>query len=451
MKRVLMISEKFPPFNVSGSARPFYFAKYLPELGYEPIVVASTVTSADERDDSLLAELQTSAHVRRTPRLFSPWVARWRARAKSTSSTRGSDPAPGNTGGPGADTELPGRAPGRARAALSYLRWWAHWEVDWALLATGAGWLEAKRAPPDVIWVSAPHFRNCAVGCRLAEWLDKPLVVDLRDPWTYGSLWRPKTEKIANVERGWAARVLRRASRVAFTSPLTLAAMHQRFPELPRERWRTITNGFDDVPVTPLRGVPDRICLFRYVGMLNERRQPDLLIRAFAHAAEDPAFRAGAALEFIGNAGGQEGKGALAPGCNVRFLGHVSRADSLRYMFGSDVNVLLQTISEGQDVISGKAFDYLHARKPMLAVVDEAGGDAWLVRETGAGRVAPWSDVASIATAMRACWDDFRTGRRGIDLRGVEKYSRRGQAAQLAAILDEAIAEHAGASSTRSA
>jgi glycosyltransferase involved in cell wall biosynthesis len=229
---------------------------------------------------------------------------------------------------------------------------------------------------------------------------------------------------------------------VTFTSPLTLAAMHERFPEVPRERWLTITNGFDDVPVTPLRGVPDDICLFRYVGMLNDRRQPDVLIRAFALAAEDPAFRAGAALELIGSAGGQEGKASLAPGCSVRFLGHVSRAESRRYMFGSDVNVLLQTIREGQDVISGKAFDYLHARKPMLAVVDEAGGDAWFVRETGAGRIAPWSDVARIAEALRACWDDFRAGRRGLDPSNVEKYSRRGQAAQLAAVLDAAIAEH---------
>ena len=32
-KRLLMIAEKFPPFNQSGSARPFYFAKYLPEFG----------------------------------------------------------------------------------------------------------------------------------------------------------------------------------------------------------------------------------------------------------------------------------------------------------------------------------------------------------------------------------------------------------------------------------
>ena len=72
MKRVLMVAEKFPPFNVSGSARPFYFAKYLPEHGYQPLVLSSRVLRSEDRDESLLAELPSVVRVWRTPRLFSP-------------------------------------------------------------------------------------------------------------------------------------------------------------------------------------------------------------------------------------------------------------------------------------------------------------------------------------------------------------------------------------------
>jgi glycosyltransferase involved in cell wall biosynthesis len=437
MKRLLMVSEKFPPFNVSGSARPLYFAKYLPEVGYEPTVLASTVAPGEERDDGLLGDLEARVPVWRTPRLYSPWVARRRSReGRRTRSAADGD----------VETTATERGSARGvsalrRDALAYLSWWAYWELDWALSASVAAWVRLRREPPDVIWVSAPPFRNCVVAARLARWLGRPLVVDLRDPWTYGSLWRPKTEQTANAERICAGRVLAQAARVVFTSPLTLAAMHERFPELPRERWVTITNGFDDVPVMPLRNVSEDVCLFRYVGVLNERRRPDVLISAFALAAQDPQFRASAALELIGNAGGHEHKASLAPGCNVTFRGHVSRAESLRYAFGSDVNVLLQTISEGQDVISGKAFDYLHARKPILAVVGEAGGDAWLVRETGAGRIAPWSSVDAVAAAMRQCWLDFKAGKREIAPGAAERFSRRGQAAQLASVLDDVLAE----------
>lgn len=425
-----MICEKFPPFNVSGSARPFYFAKYLREFGYDATVLTASISRDEEQDEELLSELPSNVQVWRTPRLMSPFIARWRARTKRKARAK-----------PGAAGAAPGSAPGPLSRVLPDLGWWVHWEVDWVALATLRGWLGAHRLQPDVIWVSGPHFRDFAVACRLSAWLHKPLVVDLRDPWTYGSLWRPKTPRIAAAESAWAERVLTRAARVVFTSPLTLEAMHERFPSVARERWVTITNGFDDTPVEPLREVPEDVCLFRYIGVLNERRQPDVLISAFALACQDPELRASAALELIGSSAGHESKLSLAPGCRVSFRGHVSRSESVRYMFGSDVNVLLQTISEGEDVVSGKAFDYLHAQKPILAVVDPRGGDAWLMRETGAGKVAPWSDVEAIAREMKECWRAWKAGEGRAQKGALDRFSRRALTQQLASLFDDVLAE----------
>jgi glycosyltransferase involved in cell wall biosynthesis len=431
-----MIAEKFPPFNQSGSARPFYFAKYLPEFGYAPQVLASSLLAGEERDDSLLAELPASVRVQRTPRLISPSVARlselWRARLARRPAQTGAVLAAQRA-------PAPARRRGWVRETYGWLGWWSHWELDWALLAQLAGAREAWRRPPELIWASGPHFRNFVVALRLSTWLRVPLVVDLRDPWTYGSLWRPRSQRSAEEERAWAARVLGHAARIVFTSPLTLEAMSRRFPELPRERLITITNGFEEGSVQPLREIASDRCLFRYIGVLNERRQPDVLIRAFAAAAADPEFRARARLEFIGNAGGHENKTQLAPGCDVSFRGHVSRADSLRLMAGSDVNLLLQTISEGEDVISGKAFDYLRVHKPIIGIVDAAGGDAWLLRETGAGPVAPWQDAAAIERELAAAFRRWRNGETLQLRQDVSRYSRRGLAAQLAAVFDELL------------
>jgi glycosyltransferase involved in cell wall biosynthesis len=435
-----MISEKFPPFNLSGSARPFYFAKYLPEFGYAPQVFASTLVAGDERDDALLAELPAVVQVHRTPRLLSPLVARVHALRRPRGARAGE---PGTSS---AHVASPAGIRARALDAYGWLGWWSHWELDWAALALAAGAWEARRQRPQLIWASGPHFRNFAVAARLAEWFRIPLVVDLRDPWTYGSLWRPRTDSSARGERAWAARVLEQAARVVFTSPLTLEAMQRRFPQLERERLVTITNGFEDTPVAPLRDVGVERCLFRYVGMLNERRQPDVLIRAFAAAAEQHAeFRAAARLEFIGSAGGHASKVQLAPGCDVLFRGHVSRGDSLRYMAGSDVNLLLQTISDGEDVISSKAFDYLHARKPVLGVVDPSGGDAWLLRETGAGRVAPWQDVHAIGRELYGAFQRWQAGALSLEQPDVSRYSRRALTAQLAQLFDELLTPPAAA------
>lgn len=431
LRRVLMISEKFPPFNQSGSARPFYFAKHLPEFGYAPQVIASSLLARDERDDTLLSELPPIVRVRRTPRLLSPAVARLRELARGR--TRAPRDAPA---GPGRTRSRRARW---AREAAGWLEWWSYWELDWAALAAIAGAWDARGEPPELVWATGPHFRNFAVAARLSEWLRVPLVLDLRDPWTYGSLWRPLSERSARSEQAWAARVLGQATRIVFTSPLTLQAMSRRFPELPREKLFTITNGFEDGPLQPLRDLGPERCLFRYIGVLNDRRQPDVLIRGFGAAAADAEFRAASRLEFIGNAGGHESKASLAPGCDVRFRAQVSRAESLRYMAGSDVNLLLQTIAEGEDVISGKAFDYLRAQKPILGIVDPSGGDAWLLAESGAGEVVPWRDESAIARALLAAFQRWKAGEQSALREHASRYSRRALTGQLAALFDQLL------------
>ena len=57
MKKVLMISYVFPPINRSGSQRPFYFAKHLPEFGYRPIVITAERGEMSDVDTKPLLEL----------------------------------------------------------------------------------------------------------------------------------------------------------------------------------------------------------------------------------------------------------------------------------------------------------------------------------------------------------------------------------------------------------
>src|SRR6185369_15493177 len=65
-----------------------------------------------------------------------------------------------------------------------------------------------------------------------------------------------------------------------------------------------------------------------------------------------------------------------------------------------DSEALLLLIPEadgrGRGVLSGKVFEYLAAERPILAVVPPDGAAAALLRETGAGVVAPPDDVEAI-------------------------------------------------------
>ncbi len=423
---ILMVAEKFPPHARSGTARPLYFARHLSELGYRPVVLAAPVLDGEPGDSGLLAHLPPDIEVCRPAPLLT---------------MRAAAPVHLNAA---PDTTAPAtRRMHAARDALwQTLAWLAYWHLDWLPPAFVSGVRLGRRRGVRLVWMTAPHVRNLVLGYALARALRRPLVVDLRDPWTYGSLWQPPSRAVAALERAWARTVLDAAALVVFTSPFTAQQMAARFPRLAGKSL-TITNGFsaEDDAIAPDRSGFEGRLLLRHCGVLHDRRRPDVLLRGLALALErDPALRASIHLELVGDLGGNDAvlERFAAAGC-VSARGRVSRRESLALMRGADVNILLQTISTGTDVIAGKTFDYLAARRPILGIVDPHGGDAWLLRATG-NTVVSYRHEADIADAITALHARWRCGalatRDGGDLAA---YERRHLTAHLARAFDRLL------------
>lgn len=442
-RRILVVFEKFPPFTVSGSWRPYFFVRHLPEFNYIADVISNAPAVDDVQDDALLDDLDPRCRLIRR-RLWVTTVRQWFSRKTGTSEA----PADVASANRGAQTAASARKSAERpyQETLRFRIYWAivwrlYWCLDWAGPVVLSGLCAAIRTRYDAVWVSGPHSRNLFAGYWLARILRKPLVLDIRDPWTYGSLWTPKTPNVDHTERKWARRILRRADRIVFTSPFTMEEMQRRFPDVPKARMCTITNGFSETAIEPLRDAPADVCLFRYVGSLNDRRRPDVLLEGLQLARQSNADIAkDVRFEFIGGMAGHESKIASC-GLDdvVRNVGRVSHRDSLRMIHGADVNVLLQTITEGQDVVSGKAFEYLASRKAILAVVSENGGDAWLVRETGAGVVASFEDVQAVANAIERCWRDWKSGSHELTISDerLARYSRRSLTQELVRVFED--------------
>jgi len=87
--------------------------------------------------------------------------------------------------------------------------------------------------------------------------------------------------------------------------------------------------------------------------------------------------------------------------------------------------------------LPGKVFEYLAARKPVLCV-GPAGSDADVVlRETGAGLALPYDDYELMLTTLTDLAERWQRSP-NLDLPAspaVARYSRRGQAAQLAELV----------------
>ncbi len=173
-------------------------------------------------------------------------------------------------------------------------------------------------------------------------------------------------------------------------------------------RFLTIPNGFDEEalertlqPVARTAS-PDTVVLC-HTGSLYQARDPRPLFRALAAirtAGDVPhdAFR----LQLVGGAGGEfDAPGEvrrLGLDGMVEFVPPVSHGQSLGYLRAADVLLVVQPDTRVQ--VPVKLYEYLWARKPILALASD-GAVADLIRDGGVGHVVPADDEMAIAGALR--------------------------------------------------
>src|SRR5439155_5383522 len=172
----------------------------------------------------------------------------------------------------------------------------------------------------------------------------------------------------------------------------------------------TIANGsdFDDFAGLPYRRT-DRFRL-THTGAFFGHRDPKPFLRALAASGLDDVV-----VSFVGDfrPGDREFLDSLRLGDRVELIDYVPRRESLRLQRDSDALLLLipEAGGRGRGVLSGKVFEYLAAERPVLAVVPPDGAAAELVRDTGAGIVAPPEDVPAIRDAILELHERWRAGK----------------------------------------
>ncbi len=441
MKRVLMISYIFPPFNGSGAQRPFYFAKHLPEFGYRPIVVTAEKCTISDVDTKPLSELLDCCKVVSIRELRPrDWILKARGGVKALD--KFSSPV---TKDERWLSHFAERAHEHVRGRLwsSSHRRRSWWTMYWVIPVVTFSLKTYFQTGFDLIWATGDPWIGLIAGYWISRLTHKPFVADIRDPWTYGVLWRPRDESEAEWLRRWEMRVLNAATRVVYTSPLTTEVMRGRTNQRIGRKMVTITNGFADSAWDQGQVSAAEKCVFRFVGRLMNHRKPDILLRGFELACKDPDFAKVARLEFVGDTSSfdSEIKRYSLDG-RVACLGSVSQAESRQYMRNADALILLQIIDGlGNDVISGKVYEYLAARKPILGVVCEKGGDAWLMRTTSAGVITGIEDPNRVAQGFRHYWELWKDNKLATAVSDcdISRFSRRNLTQDLAELFEQIL------------
>ena len=120
---------------------------------------------------------------------------------------------------------------------------------------------------------------------------------------------------------------------------------------------------------------------------------------------------------------------------NVEVIGHVEHSQSIQYLMNTDVLLLIiPRIENNEGILTGKLFEYLAARKPIIAIGPRNGNAASIIKECGAGKMFNYDDVRGVTTYLSA----LEKGEWTIDLNNenYKNYSRKKLTSKLVKLIE---------------
>ena len=426
MTRVLVLAYYFPPIGGAGAQRPAKLVRYLPEHGFESVVVTAPGAAGGQwtpRDDELLRDVPAGTEVLRVPGPEPLEPGRWRSRAERW---------------------------GRVRPR------WADWWVDGTVAA-------GRRAEDvDLIYAWMSPFESAEAASRLSRELGRPWVADLGDPWALDEMIVYPSRVHRRLERARMGKLLATASAVVMSTPEAVARVRAQLPELDDVPVLAIPNGYDAAdfaaPAPEQRDGPLRIVHTGYLhtelGRRTRRslarralggavRGVDILTRSHVYLleaieaviADDPTAEIELHLAGVTSEADREVAGGRRV---VRMHGYLPHGETVALMRGADLLFLpMHSLPPGSraGIVPGKTYEYLAAGPPILGAVPD--GDARdILLEAGHSAVCRPDDVGGLKDAITAALARKRAGEPAPQARAtvVERFEYRRLAGELAAV-----------------
>jgi len=340
---------------------------------------------------------------------------------------------------------------GRYPTALALPDRWRTWQP----FAVRAGLKLIRHFRPRIIWSTYPVASAHAIGARLARLTGLPWVADMRDPMVehdpYSGIDYPRDPRIRAARLEIEREVVRHAKRVVFCTAGSLRISADRYGPDAASRFSIIPNGYDEQvfadseqDLAPRERERQGFTLIHsgtvYPG---DDRGPGALFAALATLRDQGRLPANFRLSLRATGYDAEMRALVesaAVGNLVEIAPAVPYRQALGEMLQADGLLLLQGAASNP-AIPAKLYEYLRARRPLLALVHPAGDSAALLRELNAAVIAPLDDARAIATALGNFLDRCAAGTAPVVSKAVaDRFSRRTQTGELAALLNSILA-----------
>ncbi|HKK42909.1 MAG TPA: glycosyltransferase family 4 protein [Bacteroidales bacterium] len=420
MKRVLIITYYWPPSGGAGVQRWLKFSRYLPEFGWEPVImtVDPQYAAYPVTDNSLVNDIPGSLRVITTPATdyFSIYKK-----------DRSRIPAAGFANS--AENSLKNKI-------LRFIR------GNFFIPDPRKGWnsyafrkacsLLEEENIEHVITTSPPHSTQL-IGLKLKKrYPSVKWIADLRDPWTdiyYYSQFYHTT--IARYIDSWYERkTLLNADRIITVGESLKESFCARAGGI-EEKTNVVTNGYDESDFKNVRYSPCSEFTISYTGTLSDAYPVQSFLDATAmFISKGKTLK----IRFIGTVSPKQ-TGLIEktlPENVTSFIPYVDHDSVIKYMMESDVLLLIiPDHKSNRSIITGKLFEYIASGKPVICLGPVDGDASVILRKSGKGKTFGYSDSEGTARFL----EDISNKTYAVSESSPLTFSRRMLSEKLASLL----------------
>lgn len=371
MKKVLVITYYWPPSGGSGVQRWLKFVKYLREFGIEPIILTVDPEYANfpVLDESLFSDIPNGVEIHRT-QAKSPFAVYSKLRGRKV-------PQSGFAG----DSN-----PNFIERLMRFVRgnfFIPDARIGWNKFAIKkAKELILKHELDCVITTSPPHSTQL-IGLELKNTFNLKWIADLRDPWTdiYYNKELYRTKWAEKIDRQLEKKCLESADHIIVVSDSIARLFNKRYNGI-NSKISIIPNGYDEADFQNKVASETKYNYISYIGNLGPSYPiNNFLIEFNEFSSKNPKWR----LRFVGNVFEDVKNQILNSDLSerVEFISYVEHKKAIDFMIESKALLLIIPNSEeNKGILTGKLFEYLAAKKPIVFIGPEDGDAAKILSNT---------------------------------------------------------------------
>lgn len=328
---VLLIAFEMPPARSAGVQRPYRFAEYLLELGWDPYILTATTDVYQRFDHDLQVPAALAGRI-------------YRAKASDISKK----------------IAIAGRSPDILAVPDRFWPWY------FPAVELGNSLIRDKNI--QLLWSTYPVMTSHLIGRKLSLQHQLPWVADFRDP--LQCHYNPAYQHFNAIQRYLERKVMQQASKVVTTCEAAAQLYRRIYPQLSADKFNVIENGY--VPTQlPMSTRPDKFTLLYSGALYGNGRDVSPLFQAISDLKQQGVINSdNFILKFRGTKKSEKiDVDLMRFSINelVIFLPPITFAEAQAEMMGSSANLLIQDeIFNFQ--VPGKLYDYVQSAKPLLAI-----------------------------------------------------------------------------------